>query len=830
MAANRACKSKCAELALPISAACVLIGLASIEIGCQRSESHERSTTVDSGSHGTTGDSSAVTARPGDSEQPPLKANEILNRMIRAYRDASTYADAAQLRIVIDREGQNSGDTEPLNASVSFVRPNKVRIQCLDAMMVADGGKIRAAVSSVPRQVLELDAPARLGISNLYLGDAFDDSLSRGLGGFPIQLALLLDEDSLQALAPEGSSLSDLPSDTFDGHKCLRVKVEAPDGGRIYWIDAHSYVLRLVELPTDMLRRQMEAAEGPVKRVAVTLELLGARLNEPVPDVAFQFEVPSDAKLVKQLLRPPHPVSDMLGKPIGEFKFSGINGGPTSSQSSAGKVTVLEFWFTGCGPCRETFPQLAKVREKYKNSDRVAILGVSVDRPEVDDAKIQETAAAWGAGIPIARDTADDFQTAFHGLATPALFVVGPDGTVQYNEVGWNPALTTELPDEIDAILAGKSTWQEAKARGEQRLADYERKAQEPPAPFTTLEDLPATKIPPRDEPKSLKLSKTWDVAGLKAPGNFLIVESAGVEPKVFVMDGPRTVVELNHEGKIVARRELEIPEQAVISYLRTAVDRKGQRYYAGSGSGQQQLFLFDANWKLVLGFPSLEQGKHAGIGDVQFIDLEETGTPQLAVGYWGLVGVQAVSLEGKRLWTNRSMEFVLSMTQSGSDSKGIHNLLCTNSRGSLVPIDSTGAALPEWSIPGAMLETALAAELGRDGQKSICAIASNADGTPLAIGVGPHGEDQWRYVLPRGIFRTPVERLTAADLVADKRHWLMAGADGSIHFVAGDGTPLDHFHYGSAATGLAGVRFGDERRLLVSTAKALEAWRVEAK
>ncbi|HEV2969793.1 MAG TPA: TlpA disulfide reductase family protein [Pirellulales bacterium] len=750
--------------------------------------------------------------------------------MIRAYRDASTYADAAQLRIVIDREGQNSGDTEPLNASVSFVRPNKVRIQCLDAMMVADGGKIRAAVSSVPRQVLELDAPARLGISNLYLGDAFDDSLSRGLGGFPIQLALLLDEDSLQALAPEGSSLSDLPSDTFDGHKCLRVKVEAPDGGRIYWIDAHSYVLRLVELPTDMLRRQMEAAEGPVKRVAVTLELLGARLNEPVPDVAFQFEVPSDAKLVKQLLRPPHPVSDMLGKPIGEFKFSGINGGPTSSQSSAGKVTVLEFWFTGCGPCRETFPQLAKVREKYKNSDRVAILGVSVDRPEVDDAKIQETAAAWGAGIPIARDTADDFQTAFHGLATPALFVVGPDGTVQYNEVGWNPALTTELPDEIDAILAGKSTWQEAKARGEQRLADYERKAQEPPAPFTTLEDLPATKIPPRDEPKSLKLSKTWDVAGLKAPGNFLIVESAGVEPKVFVMDGPRTVVELNHEGKIVARRELEIPEQAVISYLRTAVDRKGQRYYAGSGSGQQQLFLFDANWKLVLGFPSLEQGKHAGIGDVQFIDLEETGTPQLAVGYWGLVGVQAVSLEGKRLWTNRSMEFVLSMTQSGSDSKGIHNLLCTNSRGSLVPIDSTGAALPEWSIPGAMLETALAAELGRDGQKSICAIASNADGTPLAIGVGPHGEDQWRYVLPRGIFRTPVERLTAADLVADKRHWLMAGADGSIHFVAGDGTPLDHFHYGSAATGLAGVRFGDERRLLVSTAKALEAWRVEAK
>ena len=83
---------------------------------------------------------------------------------------------------------------------------------------------------------------------------------------------------------------------------------------------------------------------------------------------------------------------------------------------------------------------------------------------------------------------------------------------------------------------------------------------------------------------------------------------------------------------------------------------------------------------------------------------------------------------------------------------------------------------------------------------------------------------------MPRGIFRTPIERLSTANLVGDKRHWLIAGPDGSIHFVAGDGTPLDHFHYGEALAGLAGVRFGNERLLLVSTAKGLAAWRVEAK
>ena len=127
-------------------------------------------------------------------------------------------------------------------------------------------------------------------------------------------------------------------------------------------------------------------------------------------------------------------------------------------------------------------------------------------------------------------------------------------------------------------------------------------------------------------------------------------------------------VVELDGQGKIVARHELEIPQDAVINFLRTAQDAAGHRYYAGSASGQQQLFLFDSNWKLLTAFPDLSLGKHAGIGDVQFIDFDGQGDVKLAVGYWGLVGVQIVSLEGKRLASDRSMQFVLRMAASPRD------------------------------------------------------------------------------------------------------------------------------------------------------------------
>jgi thiol-disulfide isomerase/thioredoxin len=749
--------------------------------------------------------------------------------MVRAYREAQSYADDGQLRITVRRDGQATANGDPMHASVVFARPNKLHVEYFDARMTADGRKIRASVSTVPQQILQLDAPEKISIGNFFLGDAFNESVVNGPSGFPIQLVLLLDENALAALLPDAATGEVLPEAAFDGHDCLRVKVPTPAGTCTYWIDDTSYILRLLELPTDALRQQMEASEGPIKQLSVTLELLNARFNEQVPDIAFQFEVPSDVKLVKQLLRPPQPASDLLGKAIGDFKFAGINSNPVSRSSAAGKVTILEFWFTGCDPCRETFPQLAKVHEKYKGSDRVSVVGVSVDRPEIDDAKIREIAAGWGASFALARDNADSFSSAFHGLATPALFVIGPDGTVQYNEVGWNPELANELPTVIDAILAGKSTWEDAKNRGDRRIADYEHKIQEPPAPVTAVENLPPTKILPRDEPTKLNMSKAWEITDLKSPGNFLIVEDGDAEPKLFVMDGPRAVVALTRDGAVTARHELQIPEQAVISFLRTIVDGQGHRYYAGSASGQQQVFVFDSDWKPVLAFPPADQPKHAGIGDVQFVDLDHSGAPKLAIGYWGIVGVQLVGLDGKRLWSDRSMEFVLSLAEHGADVKSPGQLLCANSRGSLVPIDFGGKPLGEWRVPGLMLETVQISP-AKYGRESLCAIASNPEGTPVAVGLGPNGEDLWRYVLPNGIFRTPIEKLTSASLSGADRQWLIAGADGSIHIVGQDGTPIDHFHYGEASTGLAGARFGDERLLLVSTPKALAAWRIGGK
>ena len=84
-----------------------------------------------------------------------------------------------------------------------------------------------------------------------------------------------------------------------------------------------------------------------------------------------------------------------------DFTLHAMGGSNLRLKEQRGRVVMVNFWATWCGPCRQEMPQLNRLYEKYKSSGFV-LLGVNVDD---DTAKAAEVAAKLGVTFPVLLDT-----------------------------------------------------------------------------------------------------------------------------------------------------------------------------------------------------------------------------------------------------------------------------------------------------------------------------------------------------------------------------------------------------------------------------------------
>lgn len=763
-----------------------------------------------------------------------MTANDVLKAMAKAYRKATTYQDVGTLALRFEQNGQKVD--QKIDFSVAFERPNKLRLDAYNISMRNDGKKVRGFVrhENVAGQVLELDAPETLSVQNSIVDETMLQILQSGEGAAPPSLLLLLADNGDEIIKEGASAPVLLPAKKYEDFKCHRVRLDTEQGSLTLWIDDESFLLRRLDFPTLAFQKQLEE-KGAVSGLEHYAEFTGAKLNELVPAEAFAMEVPQDAKIVKRLLGPaPSPPNKLLGQKLPEFSFKTIDGKTIDREAFKDKVVVLDFWFTECTPCRESFPLVNKVYQKYKDSEKVVFLAVNADPDTLSDQTVRDTMSAWGSQVPLARDPKQDIRNAFSVDSMPVLFVVGADGTMEYQELGFNPNLEQDLPGAIEALLSGKSLHVETRKRFEQRIAEFEQYLQTPPdiaAANGEQVEIPRAKIADRSEPSKNRLTRLWSNTEIKAPGNLYVVEASEgateAAPRIVVFDGLYTLVELDGEGKVVSWHEPGLGDDHPMAMLRTGVDKEGKRYYAGF-SGQQHVYVFDDQWKHLLTFPKTEDGRHEGISDVQFVDLEGDGTLKLAVGYWRELGVQYVSFAGERLWTNRTPEVVFALAASNANESGHRQLLCNTGRGTLAPFDRQGTPGADIQVTGRPLRTIHAADLDGDGQQEYCGMALAQIGDNRLVGVDLTGKELWSYDLPSGVPERAVESVSTARLFGEERQWLVAGPDGSVHILDREGKLVDRFNSGASLSGIAGIRLNGEPVILVSTQHGVEAWKLE--
>jgi peroxiredoxin len=132
-----------------------------------------------------------------------------------------------------------------------------------------------------------------------------------------------------------------------------------------------------------------------------------------------------------------------------DFNVKDMNGADVKIADYKGKVILLNYWATWCGPCKVEIPVFVDLYARYKDQGLV-ILGVSQDD---DPETLRAFAKEWKMNYPVlvGRDHPDliDAQGPIWGL--PTSFLIARDGSICGKHMG--PASKEQFEREIKALL-----------------------------------------------------------------------------------------------------------------------------------------------------------------------------------------------------------------------------------------------------------------------------------------------------------------------------------------------------------------------------------------
>jgi len=133
--------------------------------------------------------------------------------------------------------------------------------------------------------------------------------------------------------------------------------------------------------------------------------------------------------------------------PAPAFAAKGMDGKNVSLGAARGKVVLLNFWATWCGPCRMEVPDLVVLQTKY--GERLQVIGLVVD--DEDEVAVRAFAKRYAINYPIAMAT-NEMRFRFGGVpALPTSFIIDAQGRVVQKHIGLRDPVLYET--EIRALL-----------------------------------------------------------------------------------------------------------------------------------------------------------------------------------------------------------------------------------------------------------------------------------------------------------------------------------------------------------------------------------------
>jgi thiol-disulfide isomerase/thioredoxin len=146
------------------------------------------------------------------------------------------------------------------------------------------------------------------------------------------------------------------------------------------------------------------------------------------------------------------PALPIIG-PAPAWTIKDLDGREVSAASLKGKVVVVDFWATWCGPCVSELPNLAKLYKKYENNPGVVFCSIDTNEPA---STIKPFMGKYNYSFNVLIGNLTPVSKAYGVEGIPTKFLIDRSGKIQFKHIGGglDPKVIDDLSREIDELLS----------------------------------------------------------------------------------------------------------------------------------------------------------------------------------------------------------------------------------------------------------------------------------------------------------------------------------------------------------------------------------------